>query len=110
MFAFAPRNAFDNDAVFGTGYTAHLIQEEDGNVPKRHELKAAGGAGSVVDWTGADAFGAEDFAVFARMKDCNDMLIRSIFLLKGNIAEAEGLVMGDKIEYSFNKHLGEGAK
>ena len=39
------------------------------------------------------------------------MLIGSIFLLKGNFAEAEGLVIGDEIEYSFNEHLDcEGAK
>ena len=44
------------------------------------------------------------------MKDGNDVLIGSISLLKGNFAEAEGLVIGDEIEYSFNEHLGEGAK
>jgi hypothetical protein len=54
--------------------------------------------------------GTKHFAVLARMKYRNDVLVGSIFLLKGNFAEAEGLVIGYGIEYSFDEHLGEGAK
>jgi len=92
--------------MFGTSDATHLVLEVDGNVPKRNKLEAAGFMGSVIGRTRLAACGADGFAVLARMNHGNDVLIGGPFLVKGNCAKAEGLVMGKGIQYSLEEHLG----
>ena len=107
--AVAPRNTFDDDAVSGTSDASHLVQEEDGNVPKGHKFEAARGLSGVVCRTFFAALRASCFAVFAGKNLCFDVLSFGAFFIERNFAETEGLVMCNKIEYRFEKHLGKSA-
>ena len=108
--AIAPRNAFDDDAVSGTSDSSHLVQEEDGNVPEGYELESARGSSGVVSRTFLAAFGASCLTVFARKNLHVDVLCFASFFMERNFAEVEGLVICNRIEYSFYKHLAFDAK
>jgi len=108
--AIAPGNAFDDDAVSGTGYASHLVQKEDGNVPKGHEFEAARSFGGIVSWTFFAALRASCFAVLARKNLGYDVWSLAAFFVEENFAEVKGLVIRNKIEYSFKKHLGGSAR
>jgi hypothetical protein len=98
--AIAPGNCFGDDLVRGTGYAAHLVFKEDGNVPERHELETTRSLGGVVSETAATTWGTEAWTVLARMNLGDDLLTGGTGFLP-NVAEDEGLVIGNGIEYSF---------
>ena len=108
--AIAPGNAFDDDAVSGTSDASHLVQEEDGNVPKGNEFESARGLSGIVSRTFFAAFRADCFAVAPRKNLGGDVLSFAAFFVEGNFAETERLVVRNKIEYSFEEHLGGSAR
>ena len=108
--AIAPRNAFDNHSMVRTSYSSHLVQKEDRDVPQRHELKAARGWGGIVCRTFFAALRASCFAVLARKNLGYDVWSLAAFFVEENFAEVKGLVIRNKIEYSFKKHLGGSAR
>jgi len=91
--AIAPGNAFDDDAVSGTSDAAHLVQKEDGNVPKGNEFESARGWGGIVSRTFFAALRASCFAVLAWKNLGGDVWSFASFFIEGHFAETEGLVI-----------------
>jgi Mn2+/Fe2+ NRAMP family transporter len=101
VLAIAPRNLFGNDAMFTASYTSHVVFKEDRNVPKWWKFPATRRLSCIVGWAAAAAFGTDALTVFS-WQDFNDnALCLAFFFLEINFVEAEGLVIGDRIEYSF---------
>jgi hypothetical protein len=96
--------------MFGASHATHLVFEKDRNVPEGNEFEVAKRFGGIVNGTRLAAFGTDGLAVFARMNDGNDVLVGSTLLLEENFAEAEALVIGNEIEYSFQEHRGGGER
>ena len=108
--AIAPGNTFDNHSMVRTSYASHLVQKEDGNVPKGNEFESARGWGGIVSRTFFAALRASCFAVLAWKNIGGDVWSFAAFFVEGNFAEVKGLVIRNKIEYSFEKHLGGSAR
>jgi hypothetical protein len=77
------------------------------NVPEGYEFESARSLGGVISGTAAAALWAYALTALARYNLRNNVLRHHVMgYIKGNFAEAEGLVIRYRIEYSFQKHLG----
>jgi hypothetical protein len=104
-FTIAPRNVFRKNSMLRTGYTTHAIRKEDWNVPERGELLETGNLGGILSRTRTITLGTNAFAILASM-NLNDDLLTGRISLCPNIVENEGLVIRNRIQYSFDLHLG----
>ena len=109
MLTFAPRNLFRNDTMFGTSDATHGVGKEKRNVPKRNKFEKSWSRASVISWTATLAFGTDALGILA----WNNLGYQTgglVLVVNVNIAENEGLVIGNKIQYSLYEHLGERVK
>ena len=97
----------------GTGFAATLfecsIHEPDRNVPKWYKLEPTMLLGRVVGRTSLAAFGTNALRILSGFHLGNNDFRLGFILTKNvivNFRENEGLVIGDKIEYLFQLHLG----
>jgi hypothetical protein len=86
--------------MFRTSDPTHAIGIENGNVPKRNEFKIPRLVGCIISRTTTLAFGADALRILARNYLGNDASCIVLGGVKVNIGENEGLVIGNKIQYS----------
>jgi hypothetical protein len=110
VLAFTPGNLFRNNAMVGTSDATHVIGKEKRNVPKRNKLEIAWSIGCIISGTPSMAFRTDTLRILARNNLGNKTLRVIIVSVEKNIGENEGLVIGNKIQYSLYEHLGERIK
>jgi len=79
-----------------------VIGKEKRNVPERNELKKSWSSASVISRTATLAFGTDALRVLARNNRGNQTGRLVLVCVKANVAENEGLVIGNKIQYSVD--------